>query len=60
MGICSDDSQKRKKNTWGNANNGQNLGEENKNPQSEDIIQKRNEYYQSKEFKQKAIFKNNS
>ena len=62
MGVCSDDSKKRKENTWGHNKNEANVeGEENKNlPNNEDIIEKRNQYYQSKEFQQKAIFNNPS
>ena len=61
MGACQDDTKLRRKNTWGNKNH----NEENKNPEENNnqnnddyIIQKRNEFYQSKEFRKKTIFKN--
>ena len=61
MGICFEDDKKRK-NTWGNNNpnqNGQVNGENNEHNNDEDYIKKkREEYFQSNEFKKKHIFNN--
>ena len=60
MGICNEDKEYRK-NTWGNnKQNEPEKGKEQNNPSNEDIINQRNKYYESKEFKQKAIFKDSS
>ena len=62
MGICSEDEESKRKKTWGynqnEANSSPKDNQKNNQHNHEYIMQKRNEYYQSEEFKKKTIFKN--
>ena len=61
MGSCFQDD-KKKKNTWGNSNQNQNRQDKEQNNQQNNdhnyIMQKREAFFQSNEFKKKQIFKN--